>query len=148
MFLRSSHRRTTNWFELLSSSPRGSFYSLHTQHDEEREQEPLIASSSSSSPRPSRTLHDRHRYHSSGSVRNSTHFSRSYHSQDEDSCLDIIMEKIKYSKVARFIDKFAVESEPGLTNTQLMLTNHDLKPVEPERREWGAWNFVGFWVGM
>lgn len=26
------------------------------------------------------------------------------------------------------------------------LTNHDLKPVEPARRLWGPWNFVGFWV--
>jgi nucleobase:cation symporter-1, NCS1 family len=58
------------------------------------------------------------------------------------------MEKVKDSKIAHFIDKLAVESEPGLTNTQLMLTNHDLKPVEHERRQWGAWNFVGFWVGM
>lgn len=37
-------------------------------------------------------------------------------------------------------------SEPGLTNAQLMLNNHDLKPVEAERRQWGPWNFVGFWV--
>ena len=35
---------------------------------------------------------------------------------------------IRRSKVARVVDKLAVESEPGLTNTQLMLTNHDLKP--------------------
>ncbi|KAK4125861.1 hypothetical protein N657DRAFT_281034 [Parathielavia appendiculata] len=28
----------------------------------------------------------------------------------------------------------------------LQLTNHDLKPVEPERRQWGPWNFVGFWI--
>jgi nucleobase:cation symporter-1, NCS1 family len=27
-----------------------------------------------------------------------------------------------------------------------MLANEDLKPVEPERRQWGAWNFVGFWI--
>lgn len=39
-----------------------------------------------------------------------------------------IMEKIKNSKAARLVDKLAVESEPGLTNAQLMLTNHDLKP--------------------
>jgi NCS1 family nucleobase:cation symporter-1 len=26
------------------------------------------------------------------------------------------------------------------------LTNNDLKPVEPERRQWGPWNFVAFWV--
>lgn len=26
------------------------------------------------------------------------------------------------------------------------LVNHDLKPVERERRQWGAWNFVGFWI--
>lgn len=57
------------------------------------------------------------------------------------------MEKVKSSRVAHYAGKLAVESEPGLTNTQLMLTNHDLKPVEPERRQWRSWNFVGFWVG-
>ncbi|KAK4998129.1 uracil permease, partial [Elasticomyces elasticus] len=56
------------------------------------------------------------------------------------------MEKTKESKLARLADKLAVESEPGLSNAQLMLANHDLKPVEPERRQWGAWNFVGFWI--
>ncbi|KAF2762578.1 uracil permease-like protein [Pseudovirgaria hyperparasitica] len=56
------------------------------------------------------------------------------------------MEKMKHSKVGRLVDKIAVESEPGLTSRQLMLHNHDLKPVEPERRQWGAWNFVGFWI--
>ncbi|KAK4243579.1 permease for cytosine/purines, uracil, thiamine, allantoin-domain-containing protein [Corynascus novoguineensis] len=50
------------------------------------------------------------------------------------------------SAFRRIADKVAVESEPGLTRAQLMLTNHDLKPVEPARRQWGAWNFVGFWV--
>ncbi|KAL1837977.1 hypothetical protein VTJ49DRAFT_3166 [Mycothermus thermophilus] len=48
--------------------------------------------------------------------------------------------------LGRLADKLAVESEPGLTNAQLMLTNHDLKPVEPARRQWGPWNFVGFWI--
>ncbi|KZZ95389.1 Permease, cytosine/purines, uracil, thiamine, allantoin [Moelleriella libera RCEF 2490] len=43
-------------------------------------------------------------------------------------------------------DRLAVKSEEGLTSTQLMLVNHDLKPVEKERRQWGAWNFVGFWI--
>ncbi|EON69482.1 NCS1 family nucleobase:cation symporter-1 [Coniosporium apollinis CBS 100218] len=56
------------------------------------------------------------------------------------------MEKVKSSKLAHWTDKLAVSSEPGLSNTQLLLTNHDLKPVEPERRQWGPWNFVGFWV--
>ncbi|KAF2111505.1 uracil permease, partial [Lophiotrema nucula] len=56
------------------------------------------------------------------------------------------MEKVKNSRIAQYADKIAVESEPGLTIAQLMLFNHDLKPVEPERRQWGAWNFVGFWV--
>lgn len=27
-----------------------------------------------------------------------------------------------------------------------MLTNHDLKPVEPERRQWGFINYVNFWI--
>ncbi|KAJ4294915.1 uracil permease [Collariella sp. IMI 366227] len=52
----------------------------------------------------------------------------------------------KTSAFRRVAGKLAVEAEPGLTNSQLMLTNHDLKPVEPARRQWGAWNFVGFWV--
>lgn len=58
------------------------------------------------------------------------------------------MEKANESKVAYYANKLACEAEPGLTSTQLMLHNHDLKPVEPERRQWGPWNFVGFWVGM
>jgi NCS1 family nucleobase:cation symporter-1 len=57
------------------------------------------------------------------------------------------MEKVRTTKVGHVLDKIAVESEPGLTTAQLMLFNHDLKPVEPERRQWGAWNFVGFWIG-
>ncbi|KAI9680636.1 MAG: hypothetical protein M1817_004076 [Caeruleum heppii] len=56
------------------------------------------------------------------------------------------MEKVRSSKLAHWANKLAVESEPGLTNAQLMLTNKDLKPVEPARRQWGAWNFVGFWI--
>ncbi|KAK1768024.1 permease for cytosine/purines, uracil, thiamine, allantoin-domain-containing protein [Phialemonium atrogriseum] len=50
------------------------------------------------------------------------------------------------SKIGRWADKLAVRSEPGLTTAQLMLTNHDLKPVEPGRRQWGPWNFVAFWI--
>ncbi|KAL8411426.1 hypothetical protein RB596_000900 [Gaeumannomyces avenae] len=52
----------------------------------------------------------------------------------------------KGARLRKWADKLAVEAEPGLTNAQLMLTNHDLKPVEPERRQWGPWNFVGFWI--
>ena len=48
---------------------------------------------------------------------------------------DEFMEKGRRSRLARFVDKLAVESEPGLTNGQLMLANRDLKPVEPERRQ-------------
>ncbi|KAF2087914.1 hypothetical protein K490DRAFT_56488 [Saccharata proteae CBS 121410] len=56
------------------------------------------------------------------------------------------MEKVKTSKLAHYVDKLAVESEPGLSNIQLLLTNYDLKPVEPARRQWRSWNFVGFWI--
>ncbi|KAI9812869.1 MAG: hypothetical protein M1827_004387 [Pycnora praestabilis] len=57
------------------------------------------------------------------------------------------MEKVRSSKLAHVAEKLAVSNnEPGLTNAQLMLTNYDLKPVEPERRQWGPWNFVGFWI--
>ena len=34
------------------------------------------------------------------------------------------------AKTSRLLDKLAVESEPGLTNAQLMLVNNDLKPGE------------------
>ena len=34
----------------------------------------------------------------------------------------------------------------SLTWNLHQLTNHDLKPVERARRQWGAWNFVGFWI--
>lgn len=54
-----------------------------------------------------------------------------------------IMSRFRGSKASRLLGKLQTESEPGLTNAQLMLTNHDLKPVEPERRQWGPWNFVG-----
>jgi NCS1 family nucleobase:cation symporter-1 len=57
------------------------------------------------------------------------------------------MKRQKKTGWAKWADKLAVESEPGLSTAQLMLTNHDLKPVELARRQWGAWNFVGFWVG-
>jgi NCS1 family nucleobase:cation symporter-1 len=53
---------------------------------------------------------------------------RVYHSSDESYFFDFIMEKAKSTKLAHFVDKLAVESEPGLTNAQLMLNNHDLKP--------------------
>ncbi|KAH7351031.1 permease for cytosine/purines, uracil, thiamine, allantoin-domain-containing protein [Rhexocercosporidium sp. MPI-PUGE-AT-0058] len=69
-----------------------------------------------------------------------------HHSSDESTLFDFIMEKVRGTKVAYWADRMAVESEPGLTNAQLMLHNHDLKPVEVERRQWGPWNFVGFWV--
>jgi len=53
------------------------------------------------------------------------------------------MSRFRGSNASRLLGKLETESEPGLTNAQLMLTNHDLKPVEPERRQWGPWNFVG-----
>jgi hypothetical protein len=38
------------------------------------------------------------------------------------------------SKFRRFADRIAVEEEPGLSTSQLMLTNYDLKPVEVSYR--------------
>ncbi|KAK5112084.1 hypothetical protein LTR85_011665 [Meristemomyces frigidus] len=57
-----------------------------------------------------------------------------------------MMEKVRNSEFSRFLDKLAVASEPGLTTAQLMLTNEDLKPVEPGRRQWRSRNFVAFWI--
>ncbi|KAI3331670.1 permease for cytosine/purines, uracil, thiamine, allantoin-domain-containing protein [Xylariaceae sp. AK1471] len=56
------------------------------------------------------------------------------------------MERLHASRGKSWIEKVAVDNEEGLTTTQLMLTNHDLKPVEPARRQWGPWNYVGFWI--
>ncbi|KAL2267396.1 hypothetical protein VTJ83DRAFT_4673 [Remersonia thermophila] len=40
------------------------------------------------------------------------------------------------SAVRSLADKLAVRSEPGVADDQLM----------PARRQWGPWNFVGFWI--
>ncbi|RDW89862.1 nucleobase cation symporter-1 family protein [Aspergillus mulundensis] len=48
--------------------------------------------------------------------------------------------------IKQWIKKLEVESDPELTNTQLMLTNHDLRPVDPDRRQWRWYNFVFFWI--
>ncbi|KAI1076766.1 permease for cytosine/purines, uracil, thiamine, allantoin-domain-containing protein [Whalleya microplaca] len=56
------------------------------------------------------------------------------------------MNRLHTSKLNNWADKVAVDHEEGLTTAQLMLTNNDLKPVEPQRRQWGPWNFVGFWI--
>ncbi|OJD11889.1 hypothetical protein AJ78_07432 [Emergomyces pasteurianus Ep9510] len=50
------------------------------------------------------------------------------------------------SKIAHYVSKLEVENEAGLSAGQLMLVNHDLKPVIPEHRRWGPWNYVGFWI--
>ena len=66
------------------------------------------------------------------------HSNVSYHSSDESYFFDYIMEKFKSTKLAYWANKLAVESEPGLTNAQLMLNNHDLKPG---KRGVGSWCF-------
>lgn len=47
------------------------------------------------------------------------------------------MAKFRGSKVGQMVEKLEVNHPPGLTNTELMLQNDDLKVVEPERRVWG-----------
>ncbi|PYH99648.1 hypothetical protein BO71DRAFT_171481 [Aspergillus ellipticus CBS 707.79] len=49
-------------------------------------------------------------------------------------------------RIRKWIEKLEVPAEPGLTNTQLMLTNRDLRPVEHDRRQWRWFNFVAFWI--
>ncbi|KAI1348249.1 permease for cytosine/purines, uracil, thiamine, allantoin-domain-containing protein [Xylaria sp. FL0043] len=56
------------------------------------------------------------------------------------------MQRLHTSRARSWIEKVTVDSEEGLSTAQLMLTNNDLKPVEPARRQWGPWNFVGFWI--
>lgn len=57
--------------------------------------------------------------------------------------ISVTMSKFSDSKAARLLERLETEHEPGLSNAQMFLTNHDLKPVEEARRKWGAWNFVG-----
>ncbi|KAJ5557377.1 hypothetical protein N7494_001292 [Penicillium frequentans] len=45
-----------------------------------------------------------------------------------------------------WLGKLQAPTEPGLTTAELMLTNDDLRPVEPERRQWKWLNFVAFWI--
>lgn len=59
----------------------------------------------------------------------------------------------KFTQILYKIDKFiALDSQkpqPGqkpLTNAQLFLFNHDLKPVESDRRKWRWFNFIFFWI--
>jgi len=63
---------------------------------------------------------------SSSDFRNSPRIYYSF--PEERGFFDYIMEKVKSSKVAHLVSRLAVESEPGLTNAQLMLHNFDLKP--------------------
>lgn len=87
-----------------------------------QERQPLIqrSSFSSSSSTPSR--------HSlRGTNSGANHISGQNRSNklkdDEDSSflVDFIMEKLKDSKIAHFANKIAVDHEPGLTTTQLMV---------------------------
>ena len=162
-------------FELEAFSPPSSRASVDSQVGPEAhqpantdpERQPLIRQGSwpvvgpGNSDRTSPYNSPRHNHglggdlYGQGSASSSTAFiepvaiSSVYHSAEESSLFDFpFMEKVRNSKAAQYANKVACETEPGLTSTQLMLYNHDLKPVEPARRQWGAWNFVGFWVGM
>ncbi|PGH13911.1 hypothetical protein AJ79_03326 [Helicocarpus griseus UAMH5409] len=56
------------------------------------------------------------------------------------------MNRLSNSKLSHYVSKLEVKNEAGLSSAQLMLVNDDLKPVEPARRQWGPWNYVGFWI--
>ncbi|PIL23546.1 transporter [Ganoderma sinense ZZ0214-1] len=44
------------------------------------------------------------------------------------------------------IQRLQVDHAPGLTYSELFLQNEDLLPVPEEKRTWGYWNFIAFWV--
>ncbi|KAJ5755713.1 hypothetical protein N7533_005256 [Penicillium manginii] len=46
----------------------------------------------------------------------------------------------------KVIEKIQAPTEPGLSTAQLMLVNDDLRPVDPDRRQWRWLNFVAFWI--
>jgi NCS1 family nucleobase:cation symporter-1 len=100
----------------------------------DEEEEPLLSPRTSTSGPSTRTPHS-NRWRHRAVDPNLPKFPRHGHSSQsnkhlnvESPWLDDIMEKVKATRLAHFLDKLAVESEPGLTNAQLMLTNHDLKP--------------------
>lgn len=49
-------------------------------------------------------------------------------------------------KARRLIEKLEVPHEPGLTYSQVFLSNEDLLPVEVDKRQWSAFNFLAFWI--
>ncbi|KAJ7666177.1 permease for cytosine/purines, uracil, thiamine, allantoin-domain-containing protein [Mycena polygramma] len=44
------------------------------------------------------------------------------------------------------LQRLEVAHEPGLTHSQLFLTNEDLLPVPEGKRTWAGFNFFAFWV--
>ncbi|KAJ6588903.1 permease for cytosine/purines, uracil, thiamine, allantoin-domain-containing protein [Mycena capillaripes] len=44
------------------------------------------------------------------------------------------------------LQRLEVAHEPGLTQSQLFLTNEDLLPVPEEKRTWAGFNFFAFWI--
>ncbi len=92
----------------------------------EEETEPLL--SGPSTPRIARRLSTRTLDSAFGGASVTSEHDIVHHSSDESNFFDFIMEKVRGTKVAYWADRVAVESEPGLTNAQLMLHNHDLKP--------------------
>ena len=119
---------------ISSSSSRGRRVNLtpntSTAAEFEPEEEPLLSSQNSPRTISPSTTQSGHRsppgllpsFPSQSWARENTSLSKQK--------ITAAMEKVKQTKVVRLIDKLAVSSEPGLTNSQLMLTNHDLKPGE------------------
>ncbi|KIJ55807.1 hypothetical protein M422DRAFT_24323 [Sphaerobolus stellatus SS14] len=50
------------------------------------------------------------------------------------------------SLLKKALSLIELNSSPGLSTTELLLTSEDLVPVPPEKRTWRAWNFVAFWT--
>lgn len=57
-------------------------------------------------------------------------------------------ESMASSSLSHLRQRLQVPGAPGpeISHAQALLTNPDLVPVEPERREWKAWNFAAFWI--
>ena len=102
--------------------------------------EPLLPRPSTSTARSPRD--DKHSEDSLSGIALRWLFSRLLPTRLQRRCT-FAMARFRNSKAARLLSKLQTTSEPGLTNAQLMLTNHALKPVEPDRRIWGPWNYVG-----
>lgn len=125
----SLHSLVLDNFQFAESGESSDATAIDDEIATVEEEEPLISQDPwSLTPTPIRNLNSIGQQLEPSNLSQHTRTRRNYSRHRPAGRITAIMEKIRYSKVAKIVDKLAVSSEPGLTNAQLMLTNFDLKP--------------------